>query len=231
MTVDHHRRLADMATNVDPEQVFRIATDNRLLAAEMFASLTHEQWRTPSLCSGWTVREVAAHLLAPIETGLSVPKLLFNLVRYRGSLERMVDEETRKAATRSTEQLVTGLREHASKKLAPPAVGALGPMTDTCIHLRDAARPLGVNVCPAPDAWRPALDFLVSKEAVRGFLPRDRLDGLRLIASDQDWAHGDGAQLRGSSEAVAMAASGRSVALDDLSGRGIDILRERITCS
>lgn len=219
-----------MATNVDPERVFRIATDNRLMAAEIFASLTHEQWRTPSLCSGWTVQEVAAHLLTPIGTGLSVPKLLFNLVRYRASLERTVDEDTRKATTRTTEQLVTGLREHASKKPAPPAVGALGPMTDTCIHLRDAARPLGVNVGPAPDAWRPALDFLVSKEAVRGFLPRGRLDGLRLIASDQDWAHGDGAQLCGPSETVAMAASGRSVALD-LSGRGIDILRERITCS
>ena len=40
----------------DAEAVYRIATDNRLLAADMFADLSPEQWRTPSLCAGWTIR-------------------------------------------------------------------------------------------------------------------------------------------------------------------------------
>jgi uncharacterized protein (TIGR03083 family) len=73
----------------DAETVYRIATANRLLAADMFAALTPGQWRTPSLCAGWTVREVAAHLLEPLETGVGTLKLLVYLVRYRGSLDRM----------------------------------------------------------------------------------------------------------------------------------------------
>jgi hypothetical protein len=61
----------------DAETVHQIATANRLLAADMFATLTPpEQWRMPSLCAGWTVREVAAHLLEPLETEVGTLKLL-----------------------------------------------------------------------------------------------------------------------------------------------------------
>ena len=211
----------------DAEAVYRIATDNRLLAADMFADLTPEQWRTPSLCAGWTIREVAAHLLEPLETEVNTLTLLAYLVRYRGSLDRMVDDTARTVAARPTDELVSGLRERASTRLAPPVIGPLGPMTDTCIHLRDAARPLGLDVCPPPASWRPALDFLVSKPARRGFIPRDRLVGLRLIATDQDWQHGEGIEIHGSSEAIAMAVSGRSAALADLAGSGTDVLRAR----
>ena len=212
----------------DAEAVYRIATANRLLAADMFAGLTPEQWRTPSLCAGWTVREVAAHLLEPLETQVGVVKLLAYLVRYRGSLDRMVDQTARTVAARPTDELVTGLRERASTRLAPPVIGPLGPMTDTCIHLRDAARPLGLDVCPPPASWRPALDFLVSTPASKGFIPRGRLVGLRLVASDQDWQHGQGPEVHGSSEAIAMAVSGRPAALGDLTGPGVDVLRGRM---
>ena len=215
----------------DAETVYRIATANRLLAADMFAALTPGQWRTPSLCAGWTVREVAAHLLEPLEAEVGTLKLLVYLVRYRGSLDRMVDDTARRVAARPTDELVTGLRERASTRLTPPVIGPLGPMTDTCIHLRDAARPLGLDVCPPPARWRPALDFLVSKPASRGFIPRDRLTGLRFIAADQDWRHGDGPEILGSSEAIAMAVSGRPAALDDLAGPGLDILRRRVAQS
>ena len=215
----------------DAETVYQIATANRLLAADMFATLTAEQWRTPSLCAGWTVREVAAHFLEPLETRVGTLELLVYLVRYRGSLDRMVDDTARKVAARPTDELVTGLRERASTRLTPPVIGPLGPMTDTCIHLRDAARPLGLDVCPPPASWRPALDFLVSKRATKGFVPRDRLTGLRFIATDQDLRHGDGPEIIGSSEAIAMAVSGRPAALDDLGGPGLDVLRRRIAPS
>ena len=215
----------------DAETVHQIATANRLLAVDMFATLTPEQWRTPSLCAGWTVREVAAHLLEPLETKVGMFGLLLYLVRYRGSLDRMVDDTARKVAARPTDELVTGLRERASTRLTPPVIGPLGPMTDTCIHLRDAARPLGLDVCPPPASWRPALNHLVSKPASRDFIPRDRLDGLRFVATDQDWRHGDGPEIIGSSEAIAMAISGRPAALVDLVGPGLDVLRRRIAPS
>lgn len=41
--------------------------------------LTEPQWATPSLCGGWTVRDVAAHLLMPYE--LSLPRFLVGMWR------------------------------------------------------------------------------------------------------------------------------------------------------
>ncbi|MEV4649077.1 maleylpyruvate isomerase family mycothiol-dependent enzyme [Saccharopolyspora sp. NPDC049357] len=213
----------------DFEELFRISEENRRLAADMFASLTPEQWATPSLCAGWTVREVAAHLLAPLETRFSWFRVLRTVIRYRGDLDRYVDEQTREWARRPTDELVAGLRRLAGRHMNVPFVGPFGPMTDTCIHLRDAARPLGLDVNPPPSSWRPALDFLVSKPGARAFLPASRLNGLRFIATDQDWTWGEGTEIHGPSEALTLAITGRPVALIDLEGPGVELLRERIT--
>ncbi|PRY54002.1 uncharacterized protein (TIGR03083 family) [Knoellia remsis] len=205
-----------------------IATRNRLLAADMLAALTPEQWATPSLCEGWTVREIAGHLIAPLESDFTWRSVLGIIVRYRGDLGRYVDEQTRERSARPTDQLVARLRDLADTELTVPFTGSGGPMADSAIHLRDAARPLGIDVSPDLDAWRATLDFLTSKPAMRGFVTKDRLRGLRLVATDQDWAWGEGDEVRGASEAVAMAVAGRAHALADLDGPGVAVLRDRI---
>ena len=209
------------------EEVYAIATDNRRLAADMFDGLSEEQWLTPSLCAGWTVREVAAHLVPP-EGGFTVRSLARDLWRFRGDLDRMVDQTAREGAQQPTAQIVDQLRARADVRLKPPVTGALGPMTDTCIHLRDAARPLGLDVNPPPRAWRPALEFLTSKPASRGFVPPSRIADLRFAVTDGDWSHGEGAEVSGPSEAVALAIAGRTAALPDLDGEGVPELGRRL---
>ena len=210
------------------EDQYVVATANRVLAADMFAGLSGAQWRTPSLCAGWTVREVAAHLVPPAG-GFTIGRLVWQVIRFRGDLDRMVDETTRRQAQRPVGELVGDLRARASMRLSPPVVGAAGPMTDTAIHLRDAARPLGLDdVNPQPAAWRPVLEFLVSKPATRGFLPSGRVAGLRLTTTDQAWSWGDGAEVRGTSEAVALAVAGRDVVLPELDGDGVAVLAGRL---
>jgi hypothetical protein len=141
----------------------------------------------------------------------------------------MVDDTTRRAAQRPTEEIVRELRERAGVRLKPPVTGAAGPMADTAIHLRDAARPLGLDVNPEPASWTPVLEFLVSKPASKGFMPRGRLTGLRLAPTDAAWSWGTGAEVRGPSEAVAMAVAGRAAALSELSGPGTAVLAQRLT--
>ena len=94
----------------DVEEIFRFAEGNRRLAADMFASLTPEQWTTPSLCGGWTVREVAAHMLAPLETEFSWPRMLRTVLRYRGDLDRYVDDQTREWSQLPTDEMIPTLR-------------------------------------------------------------------------------------------------------------------------
>ena len=55
--------------------------------------------------------------------------------------------------------------------------------------------------------------------------------GGRLVADDQDWSWGDGEAINGPSEALAMALAGRPVALNDLQGPGVTLLRDRLNKS
>jgi hypothetical protein len=51
---------------------------------------------------------------------------------------------------------------------------------------------------------------------------------LTLGTSDQEWTVGAGPLVEGPSEAVALAIAGRTVALEDLTGDGVAVLRERL---
>ncbi|MDF3337243.1 DinB family protein [Mycolicibacterium septicum] len=41
-----------------------LARDERTDLAEFLATLTPEQWQTESLCAGWTVKDVVAHVVS-----------------------------------------------------------------------------------------------------------------------------------------------------------------------
>jgi hypothetical protein len=70
------------------------------------------------------------------------------------------------------------------------------------------------------------LDWLPS--GVPGLVPKRRLEGLSLVATDQDWSWGAGEEITGPSEALAMAVCGRAVALAELGGPGVSALRHRL---
>ncbi|WP_280234759.1 hypothetical protein [Nocardia cyriacigeorgica] len=53
------------------------------------------------------------------------------------------------------------------------------------------------------------------------------LEGLRFEATDLDWTHGSGPIISGPAEALLLALSGRTPALDRLHGDGVPILRAR----
>jgi hypothetical protein len=55
-----------------------------------------------------------------------------------------------------------------------------------------------------------------------------RARGVRLVATDLDWSHGRGPEVRGNGEALLMAMAGRRAALDDLDGPGKAKLAQHI---
>ncbi|MFI1991986.1 maleylpyruvate isomerase N-terminal domain-containing protein [Actinoplanes sp. NPDC020271] len=66
--------------------VYAMTTANRLLIADVLDGLDDAQWRTPTLCAGWTVREMAAHLVQPMLVGFG--KFFLVAVRHRGDTAR-----------------------------------------------------------------------------------------------------------------------------------------------
>lgn len=209
-----------------PEEIYTRTARNRLELADLLESLAPRQWHAETLCTGWTVQHMAAHLIQPMLVGFG--RFFVASIRYRGNTAATVDHFTRKIARQEPSDLVRQLREHAHDRVNPPRVGPMGPFTETCIHLRDIARPLGLTATARNEDWRELLDYLTSANAAPGLCARGRLHGLALRASDADWSHGDGLDVSGTLEALAMAITGRRHALTDLSGRGVDTLRARI---
>lgn len=77
----------------------------------------------------------------------------------------------RTLSQRPPAQIVATLRARADTRAAPPGVGPLAPLADVCVHLRDVAPPLRLDVTPALEDWRLALGFLVSHRARVGLVP------------------------------------------------------------
>ncbi|WP_078603067.1 MULTISPECIES: maleylpyruvate isomerase family mycothiol-dependent enzyme [unclassified Streptomyces] len=83
-----------------------IAAERRELA-DVLDGLTDHQWDAPTLCSGWRVREVAAHMSMGFR--YSFGRTALELARSGGNLHRMTDRVARRdAAVRSSCCLPTG---------------------------------------------------------------------------------------------------------------------------
>lgn len=198
-----------------------LAVERRAIADRLEA-LSPEQWEVQTLCPAWDVHGLAAHLTVPCT--FSTREMVTGLVRARGNPDRLSILLAERRAEQSPAQLIAVLREKAEARKAPPIVGALGPYTDALVHLHDILIPLGLSDDRPAERWRPSLDFLVSPRARVGFVAA-RLPGVRLVASDLDWAHGEGPAVQAPAEALALAIMRRTPRLDALKGPGADVLR------
>ena len=200
---------------------------NRRMTARLFAELDADQLGAPSLCTGWTCRDVLGHLVMSVD--LTFFRFLLEVARDRGRGGVTSDRLARAYGARPVSDLVQHLHDRSDVALSPPGVGALGPFADSCIHMRDVAIPLGITTSPPVQDWTRVLDFLTTRRAqAAGFLPRGRLEGLQLHATDATWSSGSGAPVTGTSEVLAMSLTGRSALLDDLAGAGAPTLRQRV---
>ena len=207
--------------------IFDRTTANRLMIADVLDGLDDRQWRSPTLCKGWDVHTVAAHLLQPFLVGFG--QFFLVSLRYRGDTARVVDHVTRGLAQRTREEIVATLRARAADRVDPPRVGPIGPFAETCIHLRDIARPLGLPADVPTEDWTVLLEYMSGPRPAEALVAPGRLRGLRLVATDAAWSSGAGSEVTGTAEALGMAAAGRPSALPDLDGPGVAILDTRIT--
>lgn len=192
--------------------------------ADLLSGLRPQDWAVQSLCAGWDVRTVTAHLVAATDPALA--PFLLAVLRARGDLHRANDDLARQLGRRPTGELVDQLRLRAGSRTSPPVVGPRGPVTDVLVHTGDLSRPLGLPHRAADPAVRHALDFLVHGRPV-GFVRRGRLSGLRLVAVDLGSTWGEGADVVGAGVDLMMAACGRDPVPGSLDGPGARLLAAR----
>ena len=202
--------------------VWGVVHPERSALADELSELSEQQWSTPSLCSGWTVRDVVAHMAATASiTPLSFfPTLIgsgfkFERVQAKGIAEqRGADAADTLAHFRA---IVT-----STKRPPGPKDTILG---ETILHCEDVRRPLGLAHSYAPNAVVEVADFYKGSNLILG--TKRRIEGLSLRATDSSWSHGSGPEVTGPMLPLLLAMTGRKAALDELSGEGLDTLRAR----
>jgi uncharacterized protein (TIGR03083 family) len=197
--------------------------EERRQTAGLLETLDDAQWETPSLCEGWTVRTVAAHLTSG--WNLSLPKMAWAMVRH-GGFDKANDRLARGLGEMAPDDIVAQLRANADHRFTPPGMGPTAPLSDLLVHGQDIRRPLGLHRTFPADRAAPSLDFLTTKKA-KAFNPPGGIAGLRFVATDLDWAQGEGPEVRGTGEALLLTLYARPQPLDELDGDGVDELRGR----
>jgi uncharacterized protein (TIGR03083 family) len=198
-----------------------VAADRRAIA-DMLDGLSPQQWETPSLCDGWTVRHVAAHLSVVLTHGMGT--FLVAAIRARGNLDRANCIVVAREATRPIRDIVGDLRANADSRFTPPTFGSEAPLAEVLLHGEDMRVPLGIADDRPAERWQGALDLLLSPKGRRGFAARG-VPALRYVATDTEWAHGSGDEVRGPAAALALTVSGRPARLGELSGPGLATVR------
>lgn len=189
----------------------------RLSVADLLEGLDDHEWRADSLCSGWTVRDVAAHLTLSTRTTLG--DVLKGAVLARGNWERMeFDAAKKRAGAFGPAELVAQIRETAGSARRAPLSSPLDPLTDFLVHGQDIARPLG-RARPMPvERTVAALGHVVSSPF---YGARKRLRNVRLVATDANWSTGEGPDLaEGPAGDLLLLVTGRPAGLAGVTGPG-----------
>ena len=191
-----------------------VAAERRDLAA-VLAGLTPQQWEAPSLCTGWRVREVVAHLSLPFR--YSMPQVVLGIVRARGSFDRMADRRARAdAAELTTAQLTAAIGDNADFAWKPPGGGVAGALSHDVIHGLDITVALGLPRQVPQDRLRIVLDGLATPKRAKSM--GVDLSGVELRADDMDWSYGAGSPVTGRAQDLLLVLAGRTLPTGHLDG-------------
>ena len=190
-----------------------IAAERRELAG-ILAGLPPESWDAPTLCAGWRVREVVAHITMPFR--YPPPRFAFEMARSRGNFNRMADRCARRDAAAPPAELAAALRDNERNPWKPPGGGYQGALTHDVIHGLDITVALGLGRRVPAERLGVVLDGITAAKSVR-FFGTD-LDGIELRADDLDWSFGSGTPVSGSAQDLALLVAGRKLPPGHLRG-------------
>jgi uncharacterized protein (TIGR03083 family) len=204
------------------EDIWPTIHAERASLADEVSSLTDAQWATQSLCSEWNVHQVLAHLLSAAK--MTPPRFLARFAAAGFNFDRFAARQVAVEGAGGPAATLTAFRAATPRTTAPP-----GPketwLGEAFVHGEDIRRPLGIaHDYPLAQVTR-AIAFYARSNAIIG--GRNRVAGLTLKATDTGFSVGSGPLVEGPAISLLLAASGRRSALAELSGPGVEVLRDR----
>jgi uncharacterized protein (TIGR03083 family) len=204
-------------------ELWRHIHTERANLIDTWIGFTSEQWSAPSLCDGWSVQDVAGHLVDGAE---HTPfTYVMGLAQAGFSFNTFADRGAKRTAAMGPTELVRRLQSRTTTTNHPPGpVSAM--LGEVVVHGADIRRPLRLRYEYSPAALVEIANGWKNSNLIIG--SKRRIAGLSLKASDVEWTNGDGPQVTGPMIALVLAMAGRKDAHRDLSGEGLAILAGRI---
>jgi uncharacterized protein (TIGR03083 family) len=222
----------DMATMTitEADALWSGIDDQRARTAQLLKMLSPEQWECPSLCDGWTVRHVAAHLTLQQQRWRDAVTFLTRHPRMLRSVTlnaTVHNSAVLQAQLLTTDQIIEHIVNGIGSRRHNAFVTPLETLTDILVHSQDIAIPLAVHLPMRPELsalaatrrWDTRNTWLAT---VNRRLP---LNGYQLRATDVNWSRGQGSDITGPIGAILLLLTGRPAALEQLTGEGADALR------
>jgi uncharacterized protein (TIGR03083 family) len=207
---------------MDRDTIWRQIHHERAALADTLRTLTPEQWETPSLCEGWTVKDVATHVISAPQLGVGATLGLF--ARNLGSgYNTMIFRETKRIAERmSTDEILADYKRYADSRKHVFTTTSVEPLIDALVHHQDILRPLGLHHDMDPEAAAVAADRVRKLALLMG--TRRIVKSVRMVATDTDWARGKGPEVEGPMQELLMLCAGREPDRALLGGEGADLV-------
>jgi uncharacterized protein (TIGR03083 family) len=192
---------------VDKATLWRHIHTERAALAATLAELDDGDWSHDTLCAGWTVLDVAAHVISTPQIGWR--QLAEMTVRNLGrSYNTMIFREVKRlGAAQTAGSVLSDFATFASSTHHVPTTTSVEPLIDALLHHQDIVRPLGRARAMNPEAAAVAADRVRLLAPLMG--TGRLLRSVRLEATDVRWSRGRGPTIRGPIQELLMIASGR----------------------
>lgn len=198
--------------------------EERSALADDLATFGDSQWDTQSLCGDWKVRHVVGHLVGGAD--VKVVPFLTGMLKSGMSFNRFTARQGLELGAVPPDELLGQFKETIGTRRTPPGAKPEIMLLDLVCHSGDIRRPTGITRSVPESTLLTAADMVTRV----GFPlhAKKRIAGLRMSATDTDWATGDGPSVEGPLASLIFVMAGRTAPLEDLAGEGKETLRARI---
>ncbi|CCH87241.1 conserved protein of unknown function [Modestobacter italicus] len=174
--------------------------------ADLLGSAPDQTWDAPSLCAGWQVRHVVAHVTMPAR--LTPEQFGAEMAAARGDFGVLSDTVAARDGSLTVADHLAALRSPVLHAWQPPGGGAVGALTHAVIHSLDVTVALDRPPVAPAEAVTAVLDQLTG---ARGAWFGIDLTGVRLEAADGGWSWGEGDVVRADRGQLVALLSGRTL--------------------
>lgn len=174
--------------------------------ADLLEDAGREAWEAQSLCEKWQVRHVVAHVTMPVR--LTPEEFGAGMAEAGGDFTTMSDAVALRGGDLPGAELLDHLRSPDLHAWQPPGGGAAGALSHAVIHSLDVTIALDRPAVAPTEAMTALLDQLT---AAGGSVFGLDLHGIRLEATDSDWAWGEGRVVQATAGGLVALLAGRTL--------------------